>query len=356
MSAHSLSSSHDAVLTPERQVGLWLLIVALAVAAMVLVGGLTRLTESGLSITEWKPVTGALPPLTEADWRAEFEKYQAIPQYRLMNAGMDLAAFKAIYWWEWGHRLLGRVIGLLFAVPALIFFLQGKLRRADLPRMAILFCLGGLQGLVGWLMVKSGLTDDRVNVSQYRLAAHLGLALLIYSALIWTALDWLDRRGRGRAPGSARRGLIVLTALVGLAVYGQVLLGALVAGLRAGLIYNTWPLMDGALWPDAAFPAEAGWRAVFEDPTTAQLDHRLWAYVVAAGIVWLWLKARREGGLIARRADWMLGALALQIGLGIGTLIAVVPIGLAVAHQAGAVLLLSTILLLGHGLVRDEPV
>ena len=241
-----IESTQSFDLAHARAIRLWLYAVAALVLAMVLVGGATRLTESGLSITEWKPLTGVVPPLSENAWQSAFEKYRAIPQYRELNSGMSLAEFKTIYWWEWTHRLLGRVIGAAYLLPFLWFLWRGWVARELRPRLWFIFGLGALQGVVGWWMVASGLAD-RVEVSQYRLATHLLLACAIYVALIWTA--WrLGDRATGHVPGRIRLGATGLLILV----LAQVYLGALVAGLRAGYAYNTWPLIDGALIPDRA--------------------------------------------------------------------------------------------------------
>jgi cytochrome c oxidase assembly protein subunit 15 len=334
----------------DRQIGYWLLAVALVVALMVLVGGLTRLTGSGLSITEWRPVTGTLPPLSEEAWLSEFSKYQTIPQFQIVNHDMTLAEFKGIYHWEWGHRLLGRLIGVLFAVPALIFALQGKLNRRDLPRMVLLFALGGAQGALGWWMVASGLSE-RISVSQYRLAAHLGLALIIFAALVWSALDRLyqARPNLTYAPGQ-RSGLFGVTFLVTLACYAQMLFGAIVAGLHAGLLHNSWPLMDGEWVPSRLFEDDVTWLSPFEDPTFAQFDHRMIAYGLAAAIIVLWYRLRHLVPALKARADLMLAALGIQILLGVLVILWQVPIPLAAGHQIGALCLFSMMLWVLHGL------
>jgi len=328
--------------THSRAVRLWLYAVAALVLAMVLVGGATRLTESGLSITEWKPVTGLAPPLSQDAWRAEFEKYQATPQYRAMNSGMSLEAFKTIYWWEWTHRVLGRLVGVAFLLPFLFFLWRGWVSTSLRPRLWFIFGLGALQGAVGWWMVASGLAD-RVEVSQYRLATHLLLACLIYVALFFTA-QRLDKRAApsGAVPGRIRAGAVALLVLV----LAQIYLGALVAGLRAGYAYNTWPLIDGALVPDAArllFETPL-WRNFFENILTVQFDHRVLAYaifliaLVHAIDVGRTVKARgvRAGAYV------LLGAIVVQIALGVATLLWVVPLSLALLHQAMAMLVLTT--------------
>jgi heme a synthase len=327
--------------THRRAVRLWLYAVAALVLAMVLVGGATRLTESGLSITEWKPVMGVVPPLSQNAWQAEFEKYQAIPQYREMNSGMSLDAFKTIYWWEWTHRLLGRVIGAAFLLPFLFFLWRGWVAPALRPRLWFIFGLGALQGAVGWWMVASGLAE-RVEVSQYRLATHLLLACLIYVAIIFTAQRMDERAAPPRAlPGRMRTGAVALLVLV----LGQIYLGALVAGLRAGYAYNTWPLIDGALVPDAArlFFDSPLWRNFFENILTVQFDHRMLAYAI---FVIALLHAIDVGCTVKDRgvrtgAFVLFAAVVLQIALGVATLVWVVPLPLALLHQAMAMVLLT---------------
>jgi cytochrome c oxidase assembly protein subunit 15 len=323
----------------SRAVRLWLYAVAALVLAIVLVGGATRLTESGLSITEWRPVMGALPPMTEAQWQAEFQKYQEIPQYRELNQGMSLGAFKTIFWWEWTHRLLGRAVGAAFLAPFLWFLWRGWIAPGLRARLWFIFGLGALQGAVGWWMVASGLSD-RVEVSQYRLATHLILACAIYAAILWTA------QGLGHArpvPTAARTraGAIGLLALVLVQIY----LGALVAGLRAGHIYNTWPLIDGALVPDAArlFFEVPWWRNFFENTLTMQFDHRILAYVVLIIALSHALQVART----AKERPALTGAVTLavavilQAALGVWTLLMVAPVSLSLLHQATAMLVLT---------------
>ena len=317
----------------DKWVGIWLLAVAGLIIAMLAVGGLTRLTGSGLSITEWDPIIGALPPLNHADWQAAFAKYQQIPQYRLENAGMTLEAFKGIFWWEWAHRFLGRAIGFVFLVPFLWFAFTGAIGRKDWGRMLLLFAMGGLQGFVGWWMVESGL-EVRVAVSQYRLAIHLGVAVLLLGAVLWVALEYL----RGRATGRADKATRIAGWFAG-AVFVQMMLGALVAGLHAGLVYNTWPSMDGKVSPEAPF-AE-GWISFFENPGLAQFDHRIAAYAVAifAWFFWQWLRHIKVAGMAKRAANTVLAITASQIVLGIYTLLWQVPVYLAALHQVVAALL-----------------
>jgi heme a synthase len=319
--------------TSRRAVGFWLLAVALVILAMVTIGGLTRLTGSGLSITEWKPIMGAIPPLNEAQWQDAFAKYQHIPQYTIENRGMSLEGFKGIFWWEWIHRFLGRLLGVAFFVPFLWFAATGAIQKRDWPRMLILFVLGGLQGFIGWWMVTSGL-ETRVSVSQYRLAIHLGAALLLLIAILWIALEYL--RG-GKSTGTSKRatGFVV-------AVYGQMLLGALVAGLHAGLIYNTWPDMNGRIFPEEPFFSSPWWINFFENPGLAQFDHRIGAYLVAGFAVWIYVQGVKLTGYAKTSAKAVAVITAFQIFLGITTLLLQAPEWLAAAHQVTAALLLCT--------------
>ena len=316
----------------RRAVGLWLFSIAAIILGMVVVGGLTRITGSGLSITQWDPIIGAIPPLSDAAWHDAFAKYQRIPQYIHENAGMSLEAFKGIFWWEWAHRLLGRLLGVLFFVPFVWFTWAGAIRRTEWPRMVVLFLLGGLQGFVGWWMVQSGL-ETRVSVSQYRLAIHLGFALILLVAMVWTGLEYL--RDRKPVPSRGPMAIAVL-------VYLQMLLGALVAGLHAGLLYNTWPSMNGRLMPEDAFFQKPWWINFFENPGTAQFDHRIGAYVVLISIAILWWRERGLTGFARRSGTAMLHLTLFQIVLGIATLLLQAPEFLAAAHQLTAALLLCT--------------
>lgn len=319
-----------------KAVRIWLYCVAALIVAMVVVGGATRLTESGLSITEWKPVTGALPPLSDADWQAEFDKYKTIPQYEILNKGMGLESFKQIFWWEWAHRLLGRVIGFAFLLPFLWFLARGQIRGMLAVKTGILFVLGGLQGAIGWWMVASGLSE-RVSVSQYRLAIHLTLACVILSATVAVARSLVPRPA-GPSGGGLRAGawLILVLVLV------QIFAGGLVAGLDAGMSFNTWPLMDGALIPAADKLAILSpfWRNLFENVLTVQFQHRMLAYALWLATLLHALQARRTGGFAASQA-WILFALmSAQAALGILTLVFVVPLDIALTHQFGATMVL----------------
>ncbi|MFO1014124.1 MAG: COX15/CtaA family protein [Caulobacteraceae bacterium] len=319
----------------SRPVAIWLFAVALMVLAMVVVGGATRLTESGLSITEWKPISGVLPPLSEADWQAEFAHYKLIPQYAALNQGMTLEAFKGIYWWEWAHRLLGRLVGFVFAAPFVWFLIRRELPARLIWRCAVLFALGGLQGLVGWWMVASGLAD-RISVAPERLAAHLGLALTLFCALIWTGLEAWAGQARAKAGGPWRIStLIFLTA-----VLFQSLLGALVAGNDAGRIYNDWPLMNGEFFP-GAYASGGLWATLAHSQAAVQFNHRIGAYLILFVAVCLAVYAARrntEGKVLVFA---VLGLVILQAGLGVSTLMLAAPLGLSLAHQTGAALVLA---------------
>ena len=317
---------------------LWLFSVAALIAIMVLVGGATRLTESGLSIVEWKPVTGALPPLGEAQWEQAFTAYKLIPQYRELNAGMTLSEFKTIFWWEWSHRLLGRVIGIVYLLPFLYFLWRGALSGELKRRLWLIFGLGALQGAVGWWMVASGLSE-RVEVSQYRLATHLVLALLIFAAIVWT----LQRLAERPAPVAPARLKATSYALVGL-TFVQLYLGALVAGLRAGLLYNTWPEIDGAFIPSGArlWFEQPWWRNLFENALTVQFEHRMTAYALFLLAAFHAIDAiALRAGVAASAALWLFAAVTLQALLGILTLLNQVPLALALSHQAVAIAVLT---------------
>jgi cytochrome c oxidase assembly protein subunit 15 len=335
----------------RRAIAWWLFAVAGLIVLMVVVGGLTRLTDSGLSITEWKPIHGALPPLSDAEWQEEFDAYKTIPQYEQINRGMSLDEFKSIFWWEWSHRNLGRLIGFAFLIPFLVFLARGQIERALIPRLIALFVLGGMQGALGWFMVASGLTE-RTSVSQYRLAAHLGLALVIYGAIVWTALPlWRGQWPLIKCDHPLFRWSIVVLGII----FIQILLGAFVAGLDAGLTYNTWPLMDGKLIPDGLFNHTPAWLAPFEDVTTVQFNHRMMGYTVAVAVVALWVAVYRARliGFAAATAHVLVATMAVQVLLGIWTLLEVVPISLAALHQAGAVALLTAALL--HAFALRTP-
>jgi len=342
-SSPTLSIAHR---RDDRLVATWLFAVAAMIFAMVVIGGITRLTESGLSITEWKPLSGVIPPLDEAAWQQEFDHYKLIPEFQKLRPDMTLAEFKGIYWWEYVHRLWGRTIGLAFALPGLWLLWRGRIRPELRPRLALLFVLGGLQGALGWFMVKSGLSV-RTDVSQYRLVAHLLFALLIYGTTLWTAfgLIWPTPRPLPGAAGLRRHVLVLLILVI-----GMLTTGGFTAGLDGGKIYNTFPLMGGELVPGDILAHVPLWANPFENPTTAQFIHRWLAMIVAATVLVLWL---RRGGLPEEARlplHLVAGMAALQVCLGISTLLLVVPIPLAATHQAGAVMLLSLTLFALHSL------
>jgi heme a synthase len=319
-----------------RPVRLWLLISAAMVLLTLIVGGATRLTESGLSIVEWKPVTGVLPPLSQAEWQAEFAKYQIIPQYRELNRGMSLDAFKTIYWWEWSHRLLARLTGAVYLLPLLFFVWRGAIPPGLRLRLWTIFGAGAALGAVGWWMVSSGLTQG-ISVSQYRLAFHLTLATTIYAAILWTARQLADQFPR-MAPARLRFSAVALAALLLLQIY----LGALVAGLDAGLVFNTWPLIDGAFVPslERLWFIQPAWRNLFENTLAVQFNHRMVAYAILALAALhacdAWRTRMGFGGALT-----LAGAITLQAGLGILTLLHQAPLPLALAHQVVAILVFS---------------
>jgi heme a synthase len=346
----------------DRAIAWWLVACAAMIFLMVLIGGITRLTESGLSITEWQPVEGVLPPLSLAQWQDAFARYQAIPQFHAIHAGMTLAQFKGIYFWEYLHRLWGRLIGFAFFVPFLWFWFRGRIGRALWPKLALIFVLGALQGLLGWYMVKSGL-EHRIEVSQYRLAAHLFAAIVIYGAILWVAFDLFRRpdqscpeeplRANSLSSFSPERriGIRRLLNLVLMLVAVTLVAGAFVAGLRAGSIYNTFPLMGDRIIPSEYAAMSPLWRNWFENPAAAQFNHRVLAEATWLAIALLWLFGRRQLAGTARQAlDLLAAAATIQAALGIATLLSVVALPLAAAHQAGAVLLVTAALYARHAL------
>jgi cytochrome c oxidase assembly protein subunit 15 len=336
--------------THHRAIAAWLLTVCALIFAMVVLGGVTRLTRSGLSIAEWDPIMGAIPPLTHDAWEALFEKYRQTPEYLKVNVGMDLAGFKGIFWLEYFHRLLGRLIGFVFLVPFLYFLARRRIERALTPKLVTMFVLGGLQGLLGWLMVASGLVD-MPRVSPYRLTAHLGLAIAIYAYVLWVALGLLYPRGDpGATHAAVRRAGIAISVLV----FVTILAGGFVAGTRAGFVFNDFPYMHGKLIPGGLYAMQPLWADVFENVATVQFHHRLLAYALAIVVPAYWWYARRYA--LAPRArlalHTLLAAAALQIALGIATLMYVVPLPLAAAHQAGALAVFTLALYLNHALGR----
>lgn len=322
----------------RKMIRLWLGIVMLALLALVIVGGATRLTDSGLSITEWKPVHGVIPPLSEAAWQEELERYRQIPEYQQINKGMSLSDFKFIYWWEWAHRFLARGVGVLFAVPLAFFWLSGRLEnRLKLPLLGIL-ALGGLQGFIGWWMVSSGLVD-RVDVSQYRLATHLTLAAIIVAAIMWVSRGLAVHSDDKPPAASSSRvaGIVVFMVLV------QIYLGGLVAGLDAGLAYNSWPLMDASLVPTGLLAMDPAWINLFENAKTVQFDHRMFGYVlwIVAALHMLASLSKAASTTHARRSVVLFALVTLQAGVGIGTLLLQVPLAWALVHQGLALVVLA---------------
>jgi heme a synthase len=353
VAAQGMNTGAQASAMPARHVRglrIWLGVIAVLIVAMVLVGGATRLTDSGLSITEWQPIIGAIPPLTEAHWQAAFEAYQKIPEYTEINRGMSLEAFKSIYWWEWAHRFLGRFIGLVFLLPFIAFWIAGYIPRKLMPRLLGLFVLGGLQGALGWYMVKSGLVD-RTDVSQYRLAAHFGVAVLIFGYTLWLLFGLGAEQKRARFGAAS----LVATAVLAL-VYLQLLAGALVAGIDGGLGFNTWPLINGAFIPSGLGEASPWYLNLFENPLTVQFDHRMLGYAVVVATIAqaLWLALKGAGQTLIGSSLMLAVAALLQATLGVWTLLLAVPIELGLTHQAGAIAVFAAALF--HlWCVRHEP-
>jgi cytochrome c oxidase assembly protein subunit 15 len=343
----AVESAHPA----HRAVASWLLVCCALVFAIIVVGGVTRLTHSGLSITEWQPIVGTLPPLSQADWDAAFAKYRATPEYQQVNRGMSLDAFQRIFWWEYAHRLLGRLIGVAFLLPFLWFLVRGRIPRGYGWPLAGVFVLGGLQGALGWYMVKSGLVADP-RVSQFRLTAHLSLAFAIFAAMLWIALSLLrPARVPLRLPAqrSARRWAIGVLLLV----VAMIVTGGFVAGIRAGFAYNTFPLMNGSLLPPEILMLEPAWRNLFWNMATVQFNHRLGAWLLFLLVPVLAWKLHRASSLPPRAVQGgnaLAAMLAVQIGLGIATLLLGVPLPLAALHQAGAVILFALAINVVHAL------
>ena len=333
-----------------RAIVAWLLVCCALVFAMVVVGGVTRLTHAGLSITEWQPIVGALPPLDASDWNEAFAKYQATPEFRDVNHAITLAEFKRIFWWEYAHRLLGRAIGIVFLVPYLWFLARRRIPRGYAWPLAGIFVLGGLQGAVGWVMVQSGLVDDP-RVSQFRLTAHLGLAFAIFGAMLWTALS-LASPARVDHASASLRSLRRFAYAIAALIFVMVLSGGFVAGIRAGFAYNTFPLMAGRIVPPEIMMLEPWWKNLFWNMATVQFDHRLIAWLLALTVPLLWWRLRRAD--VPRRATArstaLLAMLAVQVALGIATLVNMVPLPLAALHQAGAVAVFALALTLAHAL------
>ena len=331
----------------DKLIARWLLTCAVVIFGMILLGGVTRLTDSGLSMVEWRPLMGIIPPLSQQDWQALFIKYQQFPEYQKLNLGMTLAEFKVIFMYEYLHRVLGRIIGLLFFIPFVYFYFTRRISPQLLPKLLLMLFLGGCQGLMGWYMVKSGLVDIP-HVSQYRLTAHLGLAIVIYGFIVWTALSLINKTDN--QPAGLGRLACILSGLIFL----MILTGGLVAGTRAGYAYSTWPLMGDSFIPAGLYSMSPVWLSAFEDITTIQFNHRIFAYIIAALVVGFSLVALRKNiSTSARNGIYiMLFLLLVQITLGISTLIFHVPVAIAAAHQIGAVALLTATLFVSHSLVN----
>ncbi|MDT8404171.1 COX15/CtaA family protein [Sulfuriflexus sp.] len=335
----------------NRQLAYWLLTVCALIFAMVVLGGVTRLTHSGLSMVEWKPIVGSIPPLSEQEWQETLQKYRSSPEYQKKNKGMSIAEFKSIFWFEYTHRLLGRLIGLAFLLPFLYFLVRGKIRRRQIPTFITMFFLGGLQGLLGWYMVKSGLVDVP-QVSQYRLTAHLVAAITIYLFILWVALSLL-RSGtievRDRSLGALKRHGQFTTAIIIL----MIISGGFVAGTKAGFVFNTFPMMDGQWLPPGGMALQPWWLNLFENMATIQFNHRLLAVVVSVVIFTYALRGWRSRAISDTTCftfTLLFMMLLIQLGLGISTLVYVVPVALGAAHQAGALLLLTIAVILNHRL------
>jgi heme a synthase len=346
------ASRRDRAGTPQsrRLVAVWLFAVAAMIAVMIVLGGATRLTGSGLSIMEWAPLMGVLPPMTDAEWRRLFSLYQQIPQYSLVNQDFGLAGFKQIFWLEWTHRLWGRLVGCAFLLPLLWLWGTARIERRLLPRLALLFVLGGLQGAVGWFMVASGFLPDSTAVSPYRLVIHLALALVLYAAIVWTGLSVLQQSGVARAPSAVIRGLAITSTIM---LSLTILAGGFVAGLHAGLTYNSFPLMDGRLLPDDYALLHPFLRNLTENVAAVQFDHRLLA-TVTLGIVSVLAAVSPIAGLPRGLAVALAAAVIGQYSLGVATLLLTVPLFLATAHQFGAIVLLTLMLMVLYHLTSRQ--
>jgi heme a synthase len=336
----------------RRAVRIWLGLVLLALFCLVLVGGATRLTQSGLSITQWQPIHGVIPPLNAAEWQDEFDRYKQIPQFQLLNSDLTVEDFKGIFWWEWAHRLIARAMGVIFAVPLIFFWVTGRIEKSLRWPLVGIFALGGLQGAIGWWMVSSGL-EARTDVSQYRLATHLVTACLIFAACMWV-MRALAPHSDDAAPTRYSAGIAGLIAVMALF---QIYLGALVAGLHAGLSYNTWPLMDGAVVPGDLFVQNPWWINFFENPKLVQYVHRLGAYALTAVVLVNMIVCLRtaRGSTHARRAIVLTVLVLIQAGLGISTLLMQVPLHLALAHQAGALIVFGFAVANWRGFYGEYP-
>ncbi len=344
---------YQAVSDNDRHVANWLIICALVIFGMIMLGGATRLTNSGLSMVEWRPLLGIIPPFSESSWLIVFEKYKQFPEYQKLNLGMTLSEFKVIFMYEYLHRVLGRLIGILFFFPMIYFTVQKKIKSGLAPKLWFLFFLGGCQGLLGWYMVKSGLVD-KPHVSQYRLMAHLGLATAIYGYMLWVICDLLRPV---KVVIKENLGIAYLSGILVLLIFAMILSGGLVAGTNAGFAFNTWPMMGSDFIPAGLYSTDPFWLAIFEDILTIQFNHRMFAYFIlffSGFVAWRVLR-NPDRGEMRFRAVLLLGVLFLQASLGVSALLLHVPVVLGIAHQAGAILLLSTSILLAHAF-REESI
>ena len=340
----------------NKAIAIWLFVCCATIFGMIILGGVTRLTGSGLSMVEWAPIMGILPPLNQTEWQEAFLLYQQFPEYQIKNFHMSLADFKSIFWFEYGHRLLGRSIGMIFLLPFLYFLFRGKIEKSLTPKLIIMFILGGLQGLMGWYMVKSGLVNDP-HVSQYRLTAHLGLAVIIYAYMLWIALGLIYPKINDASNNTIHKLGRLSVIIIGI-IFITIMSGGFVAGTHAGFAFNTFPLMDGRLIPNGLFELSPLWKNFFENIVTIQFDHRLLATLLFIIIPTFWYKVGKvttgsDFQTLARLGSHLLlAALALQITLGISTLLLIVPVALAATHQAGAILLLTTAIFVSQQLHR----
>ncbi len=333
----------------NRAIAIWLLVVAALIFSMVILGGVTRLTRSGLSMVEWAPIMGAVPPLSQAQWQDSFDKYKQFPEYKKINRNIDVEEFKSIFWFEYSHRLLGRIIGLAFLIPFLVFLARRKIRKADTPKYIAMFVLGGLQGVLGWYMVKSGLVNNP-HVSQYRLTAHLVAAIAIYSYILWIAWDLLLAKSvkLDSSMRSVKRFGIALTSLIIL----MILSGGFVAGTKAGLAYNTFPTMNGEWIPAGLLALQPWWINLFENPTTIQFNHRMIAWLLMVCVPAFWFYATRivQDPMTRIGLHLLVAMFTVQVLLGVTTLLFAVPVALGAAHQAGALILLTISLFINRRL------
>lgn len=331
----------------DKLIARWLLTCAVVIFGMILLGGVTRLTDSGLSMVEWKPLMGIIPPLSQYDWQQLFVKYQQFPEYQKINLGMSLDEFKVIFMYEYLHRVLGRLIGLIFFIPFVYFYFSRRISPELLPKLLLMLFLGGCQGLMGWYMVKSGLVDVP-HVSQYRLTAHLGLAIVIYGFIIWTALGLINK------PSDQPSGLTKPACILSGLVFLMILSGGLVAGTKAGHAYSTWPLMGDSFIPAGLYDMSPAWLSAFENITTIQFNHRMFAYLIAILMIGFSVVALRSNisSKVRIGVYSMLGLLVVQICLGISTIVFHVPVATAAAHQVGAVALLTATLFVSHSLLN----